>query len=134
MTRRLIGLIIAISISFTVASQKKDICFSDSVVGQMIDELIVKDHLQFTVNKLDSTVTVYKNTVAEQKQEIVKLKLNESNYELVVAKLNAIIASKDQELREGKANKVKSKVIAFFKGVVTGVIIVVTYVILNKHD
>ncbi len=131
--RRLILFLIGISISFTVAAQKQ-ICFPDSIVGQVIDELIVKDHLQFTVNKLDSTVTIYKHTVEIQNKEIVILKLNASNYEEVVAKLNAIIISKDQEIKDGKTDKRKSKVISFFKGVVTGIIMVTTYIILHKHD
>jgi hypothetical protein len=130
MMKRLLLFLSVILISIASYGQKQ-ICLEDTIVAKMIDELIVKDHLQFTVNELDSTLTIYKNTVDSLRGEVVVLKLDAKDYNTAVTALREDVILKNSEIRDLRKANFKAKIVSFLKGLITGLAIAVTYVILT---
>lgn len=130
--KSVITFLIVISSFLPSLAQEQSICLPDSVVGKIIDELLVKDHLQFTVNKLDSTLTVYKHTVDEGNKEITKLKLNAQDYQLVISNLREEVQLEKSEVKRLKRKSIKEKIISFLEGLGLGVSLTVIYIIAHK--
>lgn len=131
MKSKLSFLLIGILISITSFGQKQ-VCVSDSIMKKVIDELIVKDHLQFTVNELDSTLTIYKSTVDSLKAEVVVLKLNGKDYETIVKALKEDVQLKNSEIKYLRRANFKAKIVSFIKGAITGLALAVTYIIFTS--
>jgi len=96
----------------------------DSIAAKVIDELIVNDHLTFTVAKQDSIIMVYGRDLANKSTAIRILKTNEEEYKKIIARLEEIVKIRDAQIIDLK----KKNRISVFKmmrnTVIEGVIIV----------
>ena len=63
--------------------QAQETCLPDSIVMQIVDELIIKDGMAFKLEVQDSTLRVYKQKTEHQAIEIKALKLTVGQYEQI---------------------------------------------------
>jgi hypothetical protein len=125
-----VGFLIVISsllCSLTCFSQET--CLPDSVVKKIIDELVVKDHLQFTTNVQDSIVNVLNKSIAVHKEKINTYILKEQEYKSMVSSLEQRINIKDAQITDAKKNR-RGKLRAFLGGTLVGGVITVIIVLL----
>lgn len=100
------------------------------VLNKVIDELLVKDHLQFTVNVQDSILAVYKQKDSVHREKVNTYILKEQEYKSIISSLEQRIDIKDAQItdlkKEGKRGKIKS----FLTGTLVGGIVTVILIIL----
>lgn len=82
----------------------------------MIDDLIVKDGMEYTLNKQDSTIKVYKRDLEGAREEIKTFKLKIGTYEDIVSKLEESEKITDAKLKDCQHDKKTGKVKAFLLG------------------
>ena len=121
--RKLISFLIAISISLTLCAQ--DVCIPDSTASKIIDELIVKDHLQFTVNRQDSIITFLVKEVNAKDREITIYKTKDETYNKIIKDLEEVVRIREAQIADNKKHYVKSKWKAVKIMILEGISIVV---------
>lgn len=114
MKKRIFLLIATLLISF--ASFSQEICLPENVVSNMIDELIVKDGMEYTLNKQDSTIKVYKRDLEGVREEISTLKLKVGTYEKIISQLEELEKITNANLKDCQREKKKGKVKSFLLG------------------
>lgn len=122
---------IAISLSLNSTAQVKlePICIPDSLVSQMIDELIVKDHMQFTLSRQDSMIHIYEEKDKLYQNEVANFKLKDKGYEDIIAKLNAVVKLREAEVNDVIKHEKKAKIKATAVQIGLGVIILLILVL-----
>lgn len=99
-----LGILLLISsLAFSqVKDEPKVVILPDDIAAKVIDELIVKDHLVFELQEKDSIIVAYELDINNLKVEVGMYKLNEVDFNTIIAKEREKTALKDKELR--KAN------------------------------
>lgn len=117
--KKLLGLlIVTLLIAFNTDAQNKEVIIPDSIAQRVIEDLVRKDYLEYTVTHQDSLIRVYELREGNYRELINSYKLNEEQYKFVISnieKVNEIRAAKIKDL-EKQHKKVK------FKTVVTDVV------------
>jgi len=132
--KKLIFLLIVTLISFCTCSAQEvkveTVQIPVEVLNKVIDELLVKDHLQFTVNVQDSILAVYKQKDSVHREKINTYILKEQEYKSIVSSLEQRMNIKDAQItylkKEGKKGKLKS----FLTGTAVGGIIAAILILL----
>lgn len=130
MNLKILFLIVISSLLCSLTSFAQETCLPDSVVKKIVDELIVKDHLQVTVNLQDSTLTVYKHLDSVQREKINTYILKEQSYNSIVSSLEQRIEIKDAQITDIKKEGKKGKLKSFLAGTLVGGVITVILVLL----
>ncbi len=114
--------IVTLLIALGINSQAQSL--PDSLLNNIIDELVVCDGMRYKLNAQDSIITIYKKMDENNKLIIEQYKLNEKQYNKIVDDLkevNQIDQDTIKELkREIKIHKIKEIII-----VVLGVALIV---------
>lgn len=95
----LIGTILFL-ISFSSYSQCT--CLPDSIITNIVDELIVKDGMAFELNRKDSIIIVYKHELGVKGEQIAELKLNAKEYETIISnkdRLSEYLIAESKDLK-----------------------------------
>lgn len=95
----------------------------------MIDELIVKDHMQFTLSRQDSMIHIYEEKDKLYQNEIANFKLKDKGYEDIIAKLNAVVKLREAEVTDVIKHEKKAKLKATAVQIGLGVIILLILVL-----
>jgi hypothetical protein len=115
---KLVTIFLSLVLSINCYSQ---VCIPDSIASKVIDELLVKDHLVFKVEKQDSVITVLYKSLEGKDEKIEIYKTNEEEYKTITAKLEEII-----KLREAKIKDLEKQVRKInFKGIALTVVVAV---------
>lgn len=100
LTGFLIGTLLLInSLSYSQVEPSRVVVLPDSIVAKIIDELIIKDHLVFELNKKDSIITVYQQKNDNLSIQVGFYKLNEEEYKTIILK--------EREQSKGKDGTIK---------------------------
>lgn len=100
------------------------------VLNKVIDELLVKDHLQFTVNVQDSILAVYKQKDSVHREKVNTYILKEQEYKSIISSLEQRIDIKDAQITDLKKEGKKGKIKSFLTGTLVGGIVTVILIIL----
>lgn len=123
-------LVVIISLAAAFTSYSQTTCLPDSVLKKVVDELIVKDHLQYTVSVQDSILGVYKLTIKDHQEKINTYILKEQEYKSIIGSLEQRIDIKAAQITDAKKEAKKGKLKAFLTGTVVGGVITVILVLL----
>jgi len=123
-------LIGTISLICSLASFSQTTCLPDSVLKKVVDELIVKDHLQFTVKVQDSILNVLKHSNTVQLEKINIYVLKEQEYKSIVFSLEQRIEIKEAQITDAKKEGKRGKIKSFFVGSGVGAIILTILILL----
>lgn len=102
--KRLSGLFLGIlllisSLAYSQVDTTKYVILPDDIAAKVIDELIVKDHLVFELQKKDSIIVAYQLDVNNLKVEVGMYKLNEVDFNTIITKEREKNTLKDRELK-----------------------------------
>lgn len=127
----LIGILISL-LSFTTKAQET--CVPDSIFAKMVDELIVKDGMEYELNKKDSTLTIYAHKDSLQRESIKIYKIKEGEWTGIVSKLEEREKIKDAEIKDLKHERVRKTIKTVLIDIVqTTVIVILTIVVIKSN-
>lgn len=137
--KKLIGLLIGtIGIVLSSYCQPKtvtppnEVLIPVYVLDSVVQELIIKDHLVYTINLQDSTIQVYKKDHKNDLEKIQILALKNTEYEGIIKKMEELSLYDKAALKDCKKEVKVGKIKSFVKGIVTGVVIVIIFVVVHN--
>jgi len=130
--KRLIGLLIVmLLIVFNTDAQNREVVIPDSIAQKVIEDLVRKDYLEYTVSHQDSLIRIYEVREGHYQTLISSYKLNEEQYKFVISnleKVNEIRAARIKDLeKQHKKAKFKTVVVDAVQYAVIGILV---YIIL----
>lgn len=125
--KKLIGLLIGTIL--TISSFAQDVTIPEKVLDNMIEELIIKDDCIYKLNKLDSTISVYKHSEAKNLEKIQTYRLKAEEYKAIVERQEKIIEIQGAEIKDTKKQGRKGALKAFGGGTITGIIFTIILII-----
>lgn len=105
-------IIVLLLSSFTAVAQKP---VPDSILTKIIQELIMYDHVKYSLSVKDSIITVYKHKDSVNLAKIEQYKLNATQYEQVVTDLKKVNQIDEKTIkrleRQLKMVRIREKII-----------------------
>jgi hypothetical protein len=117
--------------SYSQTTTPKEVVIPTYILDSIVQELIIKDHLVYTVNLQDSTIQVYKKDHKNDLEKIQILAIKNTEYEGIVKKLEELSLYDKAELKDCKKEVKVGKFKSFIKGTaIGGVIVVILFIAL----
>jgi hypothetical protein len=125
-----LGYFIGILLLISTSCFAQEVSLPDSIIDKIVVELAEKDHLSFVVDQQAGVLKVYAHSDSLQREEIKSYKIKVVNDELIIADLNTKVKLTEKEVnrlrQELRKEKIR-KIISFFEGVATGIVIFIVY-------
>ena len=130
--KKLFILLIA-TISYFHSPAQDCLCLPESVVTNIIDELIIKDGWEYELTKKDSIITAYERDSERNKQTVAVLKLTAEQYKTIAENNSLLLAycaaeKKDlkKELRTAKIKIILQRIVIVVEAAVIVLLIIST--------
>lgn len=131
--KKVVGLLIIILSLIAFKTEAQEVVIPGEIAQKVMEDLILKDHLQYTVNKQDSIIRVYEIDLNKYKTVVKEFKLNESQYQLIISNLNEVVGIQDAEIKDLKHDKNRFKLKTLITDIFQyTVIVVLTYLLINQ--